>query len=97
MNDGNVDVDLDDGSDLSTLSMLLLVSSNLRRPEVVRALLKSGADCSVTDKDGNTPLLLTAAEGNIKVARMLIRAGSDLNICNYSGAGDGNLSFVIPK
>jgi serine/threonine-protein phosphatase 6 regulatory ankyrin repeat subunit B len=40
---------------------------------------------NVRDIDGNTPLHLGVAAGNIKIVSCLVNAGSDLNICNVQG------------
>ena len=73
--------------DYTSLSALLLLASKMARPAVVRALLKSSADICARDADGNTALLISAAYGNLKVVKMLVRAGADLNACNSTGAG----------
>jgi len=40
---------------------------------------------NVQDVDGNTPLHLSVAAGNINILSYLVSVGSDLNICNVQG------------
>ena len=50
--------------------------------EVVRVLVKAGADVNQATKVGprmTTPLLLAAAEGDVAVVRALVEAGADVN------------------
>lgn len=49
-----------------------------RHPEVVRALLLSGAEVDVTS-DGFTPLLRAAGPGEASSVTVLIEAGADVN------------------
>lgn len=37
-------------------------------------LVDEGADCNLTDQQGNTPLLLAAINGSAKVANLLLNA-----------------------
>jgi len=43
----------------------------------VRRLLKAGADANAPDEDGATPLHYAAAEGDIRIIRLLLEAGAD--------------------
>jgi ankyrin repeat protein len=53
--------------------------------EIVRLLLKAGANAKAKDSWGGTPLLWAADEGNLEIAKMLLKAGADPN----AGDGDG--------
>jgi ankyrin repeat protein len=45
----------------------------------IKTLLTRGAQVNATDSVGRTPLLLAAREGETEVARLLIKAGADLD------------------
>ena len=45
----------------------------------VRGLLEAGTDPNVTDKDGNTPLMIAANRGDLASVDMLLYAGADVN------------------
>jgi len=47
--------------------------------------VKRGNFLNVPDVDGNTPLHLGVAAGNINIISYLVNAGSNLNICNVQG------------
>jgi len=47
--------------------------------------LKRGNFLNVRDVDGNTPLHLGVAAGNINIVSQLVSAGSDLNTWNVQG------------
>ena len=54
--------------------------------EVVRALIKAGADVNAKDNDGWTPLHYSAWNGHLEVARALIEAGADVNAKENGGS-----------
>ena len=45
--------------------------------DVARMLVERGADVSVRDGDGRTPLHLALSRGHADVARMLVECGAD--------------------
>lgn len=47
------------------------------RTEDVECLLAAGADVNLADKDGLTPLMASAMNGSIMIARLLLDAGAD--------------------
>ena len=54
-------------------------------PGVVQAMLDSGADVNAKDKDGWTPLLWAAYNGNAEVISVLLQAGADVNAKKNNG------------
>jgi ankyrin repeat protein len=50
-----------------------------------RALIARGADPSLGDRKGFTPLHLAAQEGALRVAELLLDAGADVDPANSSG------------
>ena len=55
-------------------------------PELVRFLLNQKAHILVHDKNGNTPLHLSTARGQVEVAQLLIENGADVNAQNDEGS-----------
>ncbi|KAM8976881.1 uncharacterized protein RCH25_036078 [Pelodytes ibericus] len=55
----------------------LCVPAGHEHPELVSLLLEHGADPELEDKDGATPLLVAAYEGQAEVAELLLEAGAD--------------------
>lgn len=53
--------------------------------EQVRLFIDAGADVSMSDPDGWTPLHWATAKGNIDCMRLLIDAGADINVKDHSG------------
>ena len=47
--------------------------------EVVDLLLNSGAEVDKVDKDGETPLMLAAREGEVHVTRRLLQEGAKVD------------------
>jgi len=47
--------------------------------EIVTLLLNQGADVNIRDRKGETPLMRTAAEGQLGLVTMLIEKGADVN------------------
>lgn len=53
--------------------------------EVVKALIKGGADIEIKNKDGETPLLLAVKENKYDIAKFLINNGSDVSFVRKDG------------
>ncbi len=68
-------------------SRLLLMSARagLTDRDVVRFLRQRGADMDARDSEGNTPLLIAAAQGNHRLIHHLVEYGADVNIRNSAG------------
>lgn len=62
-----------------------------RHREVVRALIERGANVQARSKDGFTPLLFAAREGDIEVGRLLLTAGANVN----DAARDGGTALLV--
>jgi hypothetical protein len=67
------------GSDYTTP---LLAAVWADRPEMVRLLIEMGADPSLADSSGRTPLFLVATCGSCDALRELIAAGCDPYSCD---------------
>lgn len=53
--------------------------------EVVKILLRAGADPRACDADGNTPLHFAFSYANVAVAAALSKEGGDQDACNRDG------------
>ncbi len=53
--------------------------------ELVRALLRAGAEPSVRNLFGSTPLMEAASVGHTEIIAMLLEAGADVESANYEG------------
>lgn len=53
--------------------------------ECIRLLLANGACTADSDEFGDFPLYQAAAEGQLEVARLLVKAGAEVNQCTASG------------
>ncbi len=72
------------GADAYSKNMALENASSRQSPasrqlDIVRLLLKAGADVNYLDKYRSTPLMRAAGEKNIEVVRLLLEAGADAN------------------
>lgn len=47
--------------------------------EVVRVLLKAGADVSLHNENGHTPLMESASAGHVGIAKLLVDHGAQVN------------------
>ncbi|MEM4987538.1 ankyrin repeat domain-containing protein [Collimonas sp. H4R21] len=59
-------------------STALLLATNLNRVKLVQALLDLNANPNVLDRNGWTPLLSAADEGNAEIVSMLLAKGADV-------------------
>jgi len=53
--------------------------------DLVRLLLRSGADPNVRQPDGSTPLMAAAARGHTDIVNALLDRGADVNACTTAG------------
>lgn len=74
------------GASLDADALLLEAARNgISDRDVVRYLVKQGADTAVRDKQGNTPLLLAVRGDHLRTARHLVDAGADVNVRDAQG------------
>ncbi len=74
---------------LAANSPLMVAASNFfldNRCEMVRFLLKRGANIDQQDAEGRTALMRTLDHSDMDVMETLIKAGADLNIQDYGGS-----------
>lgn len=66
---------------------LLLAAARAGTPDrdVVRYLVKHGADTETRGPDGDTPLLLAVCGRHLRLARHLVDAGADVNVRDAKG------------
>ena len=65
-------------------------SSNLKSLEEIKELLKKGADVNVSDKYGDTALMVAAINGQLEVVKCLVEGGADLEAKD----GDGDTALL---
>lgn len=66
-------------------ALMLAVAEN--HPDVVQVMIENKADVHAHSKNGFTPLLFAAQQGNIQSAELLLKAGSDVNETAPDGIG----------
>lgn len=59
---------------------------NDRWLDVVRLLIKRGADVNHKDASGCTPLLYAASFGNVRLVQLLVELGADVHACSDKGS-----------
>jgi len=58
----------------------LWMASRENRPEIVRLLIKAGADVEKgKEEDDETPLLVASKEGHLEIVKLLVEAGADMD------------------
>jgi ankyrin repeat protein len=65
-----------------TAKLPLHLASQAGRWEVVRMLIRRGADKSAQNKDGRTPIHLASQAGQLEVIRTLLLHGADASAQN---------------
>lgn len=64
---------------------LLINASFYNRVDIVKLLIKRGANVNAKDSTGNTPLHAAVQESNIEIIRILLENGADINSKNSFG------------
>jgi ankyrin repeat protein len=74
------------GADVNAVNgAALCVAVSLQHEEVVRVLLRAGADVNVVGTGGNTPLILAASGKSATILSALVEAGAKVNAENDKG------------
>ncbi len=68
-----------DQQDTITITSPLWVATSNANYDTVKALLEADADANLIDKDGWSPLLLAATNGECQICRLLIEHGAEVN------------------
>ncbi|XP_035135647.3 2-5A-dependent ribonuclease isoform X2 [Callithrix jacchus] len=55
------------------------------REDIVKLLLLHGADPVLRKKNGATPFIIAAIEGNVKLLELFLSKGADVNECDFYG------------
>ena len=77
---------------LDSSTSALTTAVGLDDLEMVKFLIKTGADVNCIDESGKTPLLLALQDGKFKIAQYLMKQGSDVNIVD--GLGQSALFLI---
>jgi ankyrin repeat protein len=77
--------DLDERDPMGGASPLA-IATVFGQIEVLKALIKAGADVNARNNEGSTPLIIATVFDQIEVSRALIEAGADVNARNNEGS-----------
>lgn len=70
------------------VSSLFIAAGYQKNPEIIKLLIKEGADVNFANENGQTPLLFVAENNfNPQIAKYLVEAGADVNHKNKAGTG----------
>jgi len=73
-------------------NQILMIAIENDHLNLVRWLIKAGADVNVIAKYGMSPLTLAVRKENLDLVRLLINAGVDVNMSNH---GEGRTSLIM--
>jgi hypothetical protein len=80
-----------------TADTLRLLFSRTRhgRYKDVAAILSQGIPVDIRDEFGNTPLLIAAQNGHLKIVKMLLRSRAHINAQNHKGMSAMHFAFTF--
>jgi ankyrin repeat protein len=64
---------------------MLIFASKIGSLEVVKFLVKNGANCNITNKNGDTALMCASKIGSLDIVKFLFEKGADIKIKNENG------------
>lgn len=85
---------LEKGAD-ANVDALLVVAANNKNNEIVKQLIKAGANVNKKDAQGFSPLYYAAYEKNVDMVRTLVSNGADVN--SKTAVGNTPLHVVLAK
>ncbi|XP_048774098.2 sex-determining protein fem-1-like [Ostrea edulis] len=77
---------------LDSATSALTTAVGLDDLDMVKFLIKSGADVDCIDESGKSPLLLALQDGKFKIAQYLMKQGGDVNVVD--GLGQSALFLI---
>ena len=63
----------------------LLVATRNSNPDIVRALLNTGANVDAMATNGDTPLLIAIGKKDLELVKLLIKGGANVGLANKKG------------
>ena len=81
-----IDLSISEPFKFTTFNMDIFEASKSGNLEVVKVLLKSGADVNVKDNWGWTPLMWECSYGHLEVVKFLLKNGADVNVKSNYGS-----------
>jgi hypothetical protein len=80
-----------------TADTLRLLFSRTRhgRHKELAAILSQGIPVDIRDEFGNTPLLIAAQNGHLKIVKMLLRSRANINAQNHKGMSAMHFAFTF--
>jgi len=66
-------------------------------PDVAQALIDAGADLSITDDEGKTPLMQATINNNAKLVQVLLENGADPDFQNNLGRSARDMAIAFDK
>ncbi|XP_078320237.1 uncharacterized protein LOC111112629 [Crassostrea virginica] len=99
------DIECINGSNNTNLPVLyntpLVIASFLGHKDIVKLLIKGGADCNTCNEYGKTPLNVASGAGHVDIVDLLIKSGADCNKSNgygdtplYQASGAGHVDIA---
>lgn len=83
---------LERGADVHALNDLGMTPIFGRELDLVKILIKAGADINARSADGNTPFMWYCYGGYLEGMKYLVQQGADLDTCNRDG---NNAGYIV--